>query len=414
MLIDDAESRVAQGQVVETEALRDRLFKTRRLTEALAEPLSQEDQVVQAMDDASPTKWHRGHTTWFFEAFLLEPHLPKYRRFDDQFQYCFNSYYEQAGPRHPRPLRGMLTRPSVDEVCKYRNYVDEGLANLFAAYGAELPTQIAELIELGINHEQQHQELILTDILSLFAANPMRPHYNDAYFAKRNFGEAEKIRWVKQDAGIRQVGYEGDGFHYDNEGPAHAVLLQPFNLCCRLVTNADWLEFISDGGYTTPSLWLSDGWHTVQTREWEAPGYWERADDIWHQMTLAGFAAVNPDAPVSNISYYEADAFARWAGKRLPTEFEWEATLNACSDGIDQVYSDVWQWTSSSYAAYPGYRPAEGAIGEYNGKFMCSQYVLRGASHATSPGHSRATYRNFFYPDSRWQFTGVRLAEDAA
>lgn len=412
MLMNDAEDRIGL-QPRFAEPLQDRLFRTRVRTEELAAPLSPEDQVVQAMDDASPTKWHRAHTTWFFEIFLLEPHLPSYRRFDDRFHYCFNSYYVQAGARHPRPLRGMLTRPSCDEVAAYRRHVDAGLAALFEHFDDGLPEEIKGLIELGINHEQQHQELILTDILSLFSANPLRPPYSEKYFADRHLYSSDEPSWVAQDAGIRQVGHCGDAFHFDNEGPAHAVLLQPFRLCDRLVTNGDWLEFIKDGGYATPTLWLSDGWHAVCTHGWEAPGYWERADGEWQQMTLAGLSSVEVQAAVSNVSYYEAEAFARWAGKRLPTECEWEVAVNANPSAFKQLYSDVWQWTTSAYAAYPGYRPAKGAVGEYNGKFMCSQYVLRGASHATAPGHSRTTYRNFFYPDARWQFTGVRLAEDA-
>lgn len=411
MFANDAEAHTGQLPRF-TEPLQDRLFKTRARTEALAAPLSSEDQVVQAMDDASPTKWHRAHTTWFFEVFVLEPHLAAYRRFDERFHYCFNSYYVQAGARHPRPLRGLLTRPSLAEVKAYRQHVDAGLAALFERFGNALPAELAAPIELGINHEQQHQELILSDILSLFASNPLRPPYDEKYFAARRLYGSDEGEWIAEDGGIRQLGHCGDGFCFDNEGPAHPILLQPFKLCDRLVTNGEWIAFIDDGGYTMPELWLSDGWHAVATRGWEAPGYWEKIDGEWQQMTLAGLQRIEPQAAVSNVSYYEAEAFARWAGKRLPTEFEWEAAVKAHPDAFKQLYSDVWQWTASAYAAYPGYRPAAGAVGEYNGKFMCSQYVLRGASHATAPGHSRMTYRNFFYPDARWQFTGLRLAED--
>ncbi len=395
-------------------SLKQRLAATRNDSLLLAAKLSDEDQVVQAMDDASPTKWHLAHTTWFFEAFVLEPHLTDYRAFDERLHYCFNSYYETAGPRHPRPQRGMLTRPSSAEVRDYRAHVDRGLETLFETYADELPETLAALIELGINHEQQHQELILTDILSLFDQNPLFPAYDPEYFKKpAGADSADDGEWLRQDGGIRQIGTVGEQFHYDNEGPSHAVLLQPFRLNARLVSNGDWLEFMADGGYQTATLWLSDGWGHIRANEWNAPGYWRRLNDGWHQMTLAGLIPIDPQMPVSHVSYYEADAFARWAGKRLPTEFEWEVAVNTHRRSIGDAFDQLWQWTASAYAAYPGYRPAAGAIGEYNGKFMCNQFVLRGSSHATAPGHSRLTYRNFFYPDARWQFTGLRLAEDA-
>lgn len=400
------------------QSLQDRLRETRALSTALAAPLSDEDQVVQAMDDASPTKWHLAHTTWFFELFVLEPHLAGYERFDDRFHYCFNSYYEAAGPRHPRPKRGLLTRPSAEEVRQYRRHVDAGLERLVARQD-ELTEDVAALIELGINHEQQHQELILTDVLSLFAQNPLRPPYRDAPVSRaQSAGAAQSApadSWPSFPGGIRTIGHDGEGFFYDNEGPQHSVLLRPFKLAARLVTNADWFAFMQDGGYATPGWWLSDGWATVQGRGWEAPGYWERGEHgTWQQMTLEGLQPVDPTGPVQHVSYYEADAFARWSGKRLPTEFEWEYAATSTDAGsLTQLYGHVWQWTQSAYAAYPGYRPDEGAIGEYNGKFMCNQFVLRGASHATPAGHSRPTYRNFFPPEARWQFTGLRLAEDA-
>ncbi|MEN2494166.1 MAG: Hercynine oxygenase [Hyphomicrobiaceae bacterium hypho_1] len=393
-------------------SLRSRLFEVRAYTEKLTEPLSSEDQTVQAMSDASPTKWHLGHTTWFFEAFLLEKYIESYRRFDETFHFCFNSYYEHAGPRHPRPLRGMLTRPSAEKVSDYRRHVDEGLTYLFDYYRLELPKDVIEIIELGINHEQQHQELILTDILSLFASNPLRPAYDKGYVSHHEIDSFTKPDWLMPKVGIVEIGHDGEGFYYDNECPSHVTLLQPFKLCDQLVTNGDWLEFINDGAYKTPTLWLSDGWYAVRSQNWEAPGYWEKIGDFWYQMTLAGMNPVHKRAPVSNISYYEAEAFARWVGKRLPTEFEWEVAAKAYPYELKQLYSHVWQWTTSSYAAYPGFVPEKGAVGEYNGKFMCNQYVLRGASHATTLGHSRATYRNFFYADSRWQFTGLRLAEN--
>jgi len=414
-----------------------RAAETRRLSLALAEPLSAEDQVVQPMDDASPTKWHLAHTTWFFETFVAKPHLAGYRTLDDRFAFCFNSYYEAAGPRQPRPQRGLLTRPSLDEVRAYRAHIDTALDAIFATGIAERNPAVAELIELGINHEQQHQELILTDILALFAAQPLRPAYLPAPKASNASTIAERaIRWIECASGIHHVGHAGEAFFFDNERPRHEALLQKHRLAHRLVTNAEWLEFMEDGGYATPAHWLSDGWGAVKARGWAAPGYWEGEKGAWRQMTLNGLVPVDPAAPVCHVSYFEADAFARWAGKRLPTEFEWEAAAAnlpvrgnmlgtgalrplaapaiAAADKPAQMFGDVWEWTQSAYAAYPGFRAGAGALGEYNGKFMCGQYVLRGASCVTPEGHSRATYRNFFYPHQRWQFTGVRLADDNA
>ncbi len=426
-----------QSDAARVSPLARRLAETRALTLTLAEPLSVEDQVVQPMDDASPTKWHLAHTTWFFETFLAKPYLPGYRPLDDRFAYCFNSYYEAAGPRQPRPQRGLLTRPAHAEVLAYRAHVDAALEAILAGGLAERERSVAELIELGINHEQQHQELILTDILALFAAEPLRPAYRAAPPASRPQGEGMSApRWIAYPGGIRRIGHDGRSFHFDNERPSHEVLLRDFRLASRLVTNAEWLEFMADGGYRTPAHWLSDGWATVKARGWEAPGYWEGEPGEWRQMTLAGLLPIDPAAPVCHISYFEADAFARWAGKRLPTEFEWEAAAADCpvrgnmlgsgalrplpapaigpADRPTQMFGDVWQWTQSAYAAYPGFRAGPGALGEYNGKFMCGQYVLRGASCVTPEGHSRATYRNFFYPHQRWQFTGLRLADDAS
>jgi ergothioneine biosynthesis protein EgtB len=407
-----------------------RLAETRRLSLELAEPLSDEDQVVQANPDASPTKWHLAHTTWFFETFLLAQYLAGYRVFSPSFQYCFNSYYETQGARQPRPRRGLLTRPSAGEVRAYRTHVDAALERLLAARAEE--PEIAALVVLGINHEQQHQELMLTDILSLFAANPLRPAYRRTK-PRAPQSERSELGWIADEGGIHEIGHEGPNFHFDNEGPRHKTLLHPHVLASRCVTNAEWLEFVGDGGYRRPTLWLADGWAAVLAHAWEAPGYWEQRDGAWHQMTLDGLLPLDPDAPVSHVSYYEADAFARWAGRRLPTEFEWEAAASGGpiagnmlaagwlrpmpaqdedADGPMQLFGDVWEWTQSAYLPYPGYRPPAGAIGEYNGKFMCSQHVLRGASCVTPDGHARATYRNFFYPHQRWQFTGVRLAGD--
>ena len=410
------------------QSLHDRLFETRLLSSDLAAPLSDEDQVVQAMDDASPTKWHLAHTTWFFEAFLLKRFLSGYRVFDERFEYCFNSYYESVGARQPRAKRGLLTRPSAQEVRAYRDFVDAALARLF---DRPLKQEAAELIELGINHEQQHQELLLTDILALFAAEPLKPAYRDS---DPGVGAtaAAPLSWVAFDGGIFEVGHDGNGFAYDNEGPRHEALIRPFKLADRCVTNAEWLEFIKDGGYATPTLWLADGWNTVKSQDWDAPLYAETAEGGLMQMSLKGFRPVDPGAPVTHVSYYEADAFARWAGYRLPTEFEWEVaaanvpvegrTLGAghlrpmpaaTGAGLKQMFGDVWEWTASAYLPYPGFKTAPGAVGEYNGKFMVSQFVLRGGSCATPEGHVRRTYRNFFYPHQRWQFTGLRLAQDA-
>jgi ergothioneine biosynthesis protein EgtB len=416
------------GPDAESASLRDRLFETRTLSGALAAPLSDEDQVVQVMDDASPTKWHLAHTTWFFEAFLLKRFLPGYSVFDERFEYCFNSYYESVGARQPRPKRGLLTRPSAEEVRAYRTFVDAALGRLFD-HG--LTPESAALIELGINHEQQHQELLLTDILALFAAEPLKPAYRQAGPGV-SAGDAAPLAWISFDGGIYAVGHEGKGFAYDNEGPRHQQFIRPFTLATRCVTNGEWIEFIEDGGYRTPTLWLADGWNTVKAQDWRGPLYFEEAEGGYVQMGLVGFRPVDPAAPVTHVSYYEADAFARWAGFRLPTEFEWEVaartvpldgrTLGAghlrpmpaeAGEGLRQMIGDVWEWTASAYLPYPGFKAAPGAVGEYNGKFMCNQFVLRGASCVTPEGHVRRTYRNFFYPHQRWQFTGVRLAADA-
>lgn len=412
--------------------LADRLLEARALTLDLAAPLSDEDMVVQAMPDASPTKWHLGHVTWFFERFILEKELPGYRVFDPAFNYCFNSYYETQGARQPRQLRGLLTRPPIKQVLAYRRHVDEALRELDHKGGLE-EARVANLIEVGINHEQQHQELLLTDILALLAANPLRPAYQEQRAPRHKAQAATRLGWVELEGGLRQIGHDGKGYAWDNELPRHATYVPPFRLADRLVTNGEWLEFMSDGGYQTPAHWLADGWGTVKREEWQAPLYWEKRDDEWHAMTLNGLQPVDSGAPVAHVSYYEADAYARWAGKRLPTEFEWEVaaaglpvTGNLLSSGAlqpvaaaepttgrpRQMFGDVWEWTQSAYQGYPGYRPNPGALGEYNGKFMVSQQVLRGASCVTPAGHSRVTYRNFFYPMQRWQFLGLRLAED--
>lgn len=410
-------------------SLATRLFATRTHSLDLAEPLTPEDMVVQPMEDASPTKWHLAHVTWFFETFILSKHLPGYAPFDETFAYCFNSYYETQGPRQPRPKRGVLTRPSTERVLAYRAHVDAALRDLCAQSSGDT-ARIAQLIEVGINHEQQHQELLLTDILALFASNPLRPAYRTEIAKMR--AEQVPMGWVSFEGGIFPAGHDDSGFCWDNELPRHNCLVNDFKLSDRLATNGDWLAFMADGGYDNPLLWLADGWATVVREGWRAPLYWEQRDESWSQMSLTGMHAIDAAVPVTHVSFYEADAFARWSGARLPTEFEWEiaarevhsqeaeASKQALSalaahpgqSGLQQMFGHAWQWTQSAYLPYPGYRPPAGALGEYNGKFMINQQVLRGSSFATPLGHSRTTYRNFFYPHQRWQFTGVRLASE--
>jgi ergothioneine biosynthesis protein EgtB len=382
-------------------------FRTvRGETERRAALLSAEDQVVQSMPDASPTKWHRAHVTWFFEEFLLRKHAPAYEGFDERFGFLFNSYYVSAGPRHARPQRGMVTRPGAEEVTAYRQHVDRAVRALIESTN-DLAA-IAPVVEIGLHHEQQHQELLLTDILHAFSLNPTHPAYDPQWQwpqpANKPAATGATI------AGIHCIGYHGSGFCFDNEEPTHQVLLQPVRLKPSLVTNGEWFEFMADGGYTTPTLWLSEGFATVEAQGWSAPGYWQQIDGNWFAMTLGGLCKVEPDKPVCHVSYYEADAFARWAGKDLPTEAEWEVAAQQ-RGALDDAFGVVWQWTRSAYSPYPGYRPAPGALGEYNGKFMINQMVLRGSSLATPQNHSRHSYRNFFYPPARWQFTGLRLAE---
>lgn len=376
----------------------------RAWTEQLAHSLSPEDQCVQSMPDASPAKWHRAHTTWFFEQFVLVPFLSDYQAFDSDFAYLFNSYYEAVGPRHPRPNRGLLTRPSVRQVTDFRHHVDAAMLRLLA----ELPLAAAPLVELGLQHEQQHQELLLTDILHAFAQNPLAPAALPDW--RDPAGANGPTRFVECGDGMVRIGHQREGFCFDNETPIHSVYLQPYAIASRLVRNGDWLDFIADGGYRTATLWMSDGWACVQANGWVTPLYWREKDGAWSQMTLRGLAPLDPEAPVRHISWYEADAFARWAGARLPTETEWEAASERAE--VHEQTSHVWQWTGSAYSPYPGYRPVAGAVGEYNGKFMINQMVLRGGSLATPAHHTRPSYRNFFHPDKRWQFTGVRLARD--
>lgn len=409
----------------------ERYDAVRTQTEALCRPLQLEDYVVSSMTDVSPTKWHLAHTSWFFETFVLSPHDPAYRSPDPRYAFLFNSYYLQAGERHCRAQRGLVTRPTVEDVLSYRRHVDSAMRELFAGLTADHPA--LELFELGLHHEQQHQELLLTDIKHVFWTNPLRPTYQTVQARE---SVSEPLQWLEVAEGVHYVGHGSDGFAYDNELPRHRVFTEKFRIGSRLVTNAEYLAFMEDGGYTRSELWLSNAWSVVQEFAWDSPLYWERTEGGWTEFTLRGTRRIDANAPVCHVSYYEADAFARWAGKRLPTEFEWEiATGMAPVNGqfvesarfhpepaserqaeendapLQQLYGDVWQWTQSPYTAYPGYSPAAGAIGEYNGKWMCDQWVLRGASCATPRSHARKTYRNFFPASARWQFAGIRLAE---
>lgn len=400
--------------------------RVRARSEALCVPLEIEDYGVQTMVEVSPPKWHLAHTTWFFEQFLLAAELPGYREFHPRFSYLFNSYYQQVGRFHPRPERGFLSRPTVAEVYRFRHYVDTHMAALLSG---PLDPRVQALVTLGMHHEQQHQELLLTDIKHIYARNPLAPIYQPPSAA--NAAAYVELQWQRQAGGLREIGHCGGGFAYDNECPRHSVYLEDFRLGTRPVTNGEYLAFMAADGYARPELWLSDGWRTVKERGWQAPLYWERIDDAWWQATLSGWRPIDEQAPVAHVSYYEADAYARWAGARLPTEAEWEVAAerypirgNFADDEVYEprpvqgegpllaLYGDVWEWTASAYLPYPGFRAPAGALGEYNGKFMCGQMVLRGGSCATSADHIRASYRNFFYPADRWQFSGIRLAQD--
>ncbi len=383
--------------------LTDAYLAVRAHTEALCADLTEADQCVQSMPDASPAKWHRAHTTWFFEEFVLAAHLPGYRRFDPRFGFLFNSYYEAVGPRHPRPARGLLTRPSAGEISAYRAHVDAAMAPLLAAPLLATPHAAAELIALGLQHEQQHQELLITDQTHAFAQSPLLPAMLPGWRDRAGAGEG----WLACPGGEVWIGTEA-GFAFDNETPRHRQYVAGFEIARGLVRNADFAGFIADGGYRRPELWMSDGWAKVAAEGWEAPLYWQRDGDGWAQFGPGGLAALMADAPVRQISWYEADAFARWAGARLPTEAEWE--IAAGIEGFADADGQVWQWTNSAYLPYPGFAAAAGAVGEYNGKFMIGQMVLRGGSRATPAGHARRGYRNFFHPEKRWQFSGLRLA----
>jgi ergothioneine biosynthesis protein EgtB len=411
--------------------LREAYVQVRCATERLAAPLSAEDQTVQSMDDASPTKWHLAHTTWFFENLVLRRWLGAYRPFNERYDYLFNSYYEALGPRHPRPARGLLTRPSVDEILAYRRHVDSGIQKLLDDIPDGSRAELASLLTLGLNHEQQHQELVLTDIKHALSCNPLLPAYVPA---RPTAVEPVAPRsWTMFEGGTYEIGHRHDGFAFDNEMPSHEVLLRPFRIASRLVTCGEYAAFIADGGYERAELWLSDGWSVVNREGWRSPLYWNSDNAGVRIFTLHGAAPFNADEPVAHVSFYEAAAYAAWAGKRLPTEFEWERAAahaprsgNFLDDGffhpraapmhggaLTQMFGDAWEWTRSSYDPYPGYRPFDGALSEYNGKFMIGQIVLRGGSCATPRDHIRPTYRNFFPPAARWQFSGIRLAEDA-
>jgi ergothioneine biosynthesis protein EgtB len=412
------------------EALANRYISVRRLSEALCRPLAPDDYGLQAMPDVSPAKWHLAHTSWFFETFLLKPFLNGYLPFHSQFEHLFNSYYEQVGAPFPRPQRGLLSRPTTEEIYRYRAQVDEAMTYLLSSIEPPRLAQVATRVELGCQHEQQHQELLLTDIKYNFSINPLKPVYRtDLPVPMRDI--ATPLEWIEQPGGVQEIGHDGKGFAFDNESPRHRLLLATHALGSRLVTNGEYLEFIEAGGYQRPEYWLADGWRAAREKSWQAPLYWDEAGGRWQVFTLAGMRALNEQEPVCHVSFYEADAYARWAGKRLPSEAEWEVSasrqlirgnlrengylhpLPAGKEKPAQLFGDVWEWTRSPYAPYPGYRPAAGALGEYNGKFMVNQLVLRGGSCVTPADQVRASYRNFFYPADRWQFSGIRLAVDS-
>ena len=421
-------SPLVKGNELNRTALREQFTRVRAFTEHLARPLSEEDCVVQSMPDASPAKWHLAHTAWYFENFVLQAAIRGYEPVDAAYGYLFNSYYNAVGERHPRPLRGLLTRPSLAEVCRYRAEIDRRVLESIDG----LPQVLLPVLELGLHHEQQHQELLLTDLKHLFSCNPLRPAYGNSSSPGSDTppqavraGSEERVDDFSD--GVYAIGHSGDGFAFDNETPRHKVWLESFRVSHRLVTNGDYFRFVEEGGYERPEFWLSDGWDEVRRNGWQAPLYWERRDNGWSVFTLSGMRELHPCEPVCHISFYEADAFARWAGARLPTEAEWEVAAAAVApegnfldsgclhplpagESSTQFFGDVWEWTASPYVAYPGYRPAAGALGEYNGKFMCNQMVLRGGSCTSPASHIRATYRNFFKPAARWQFSGVRLA----
>ena len=428
-----AEAPRGRGEVQSrADDLLQRYRAVRNFTTQLCRDLEPEDCVVQSMPDVSPTKWHLAHTTWFLETFVVKVWMPRYRPEVPQYAYLFNSYYNAAGDMHRRDLRGLISRPTVADTYRFRESIDQCMAQLLEEADDALLAEIEPILTLGLNHEQQHQELLLTDIKHVLAQNPLNPVFREAAKSCGN-GKVPSQRFIEFDEATVTIGHDGTGFSYDNEGPRHRALVPRFALSNRLITNGEYLEFIDAGGYTRQEFWLALGWTTVNEQRWCAPLYWMKRDGAWWNFTLSGFRPVNESEPVTHLSYFEADAYANWAGARLPTEFEWERVATAlpitgnfvdderfhpappsASDNgaLEQIYGDVWEWTRSAYLPYPGYRAGPGALGEYNGKFMCNQMVLRGGSCATSRNHLRSTYRNFFQPEKRWQFTGIRLARD--
>ena len=404
-------------------------LEVRKATESLCLPLEIDDYNIQTMEDVSPVKWHIAHVSWFFETFVLQRYSPDYHIFHPQYGYLFNSYYETVGAFHSRPRRGMLNRPTVDEIYRYRDHIDHHMCELLDRPQHADSAGIRTRTILGLNHEQQHQELMLTDIKHVFASNPLRPAYHDRELPTGD--TLPGLQWLEYEGGLVDTGFAGSGFCFDNELPVHRQYLAPFRLASRLVTNGEFIEFMNDGGYRRGELWLSEAWKTVRQQQWQAPLYWEAIDGQWWHMTLSGMQHVDEHSPACHVSFFEADAYARWADKRLPLETEWELVAReqdisgnlrnsgylhpvaaGLADSTQQLYGDTWEWTQSPYRPYPGYRPLAGSLGEYNGKFMCNQFVLRGGSCVTPDDHIRASYRNFFYPGDRWQFSGIRLAED--
>ncbi|GAB3296529.1 ergothioneine biosynthesis protein EgtB [Epidermidibacterium keratini] len=431
-----AEDRLASTDT-DRDGLRERYRAVRRYTEKLAAPLSPEDQTVQSMPDVSPTKWHRAHVTWFFETFVLAGAEPDFKAHEETYWFLFNSYYEGVGPRYSRPMRGVISRPGAHDVGVYRDVVDDRMVSLIDRLDDGSLTKLADTIELGFHHEQQHQELLLMDIKHVLSLNPLRPVYAGEPALTEPMAAPGDAGWVDFEGGLVEIGHDGDGFHFDNELPAHQQFLLPYRLADRLVTNGEWMQFMADGGYQRHEFWLSDGWAKIQEEGWSAPYYWTEEDGLWLEHTLHGTRPVDPALPVCHVSHYEADAYASWAGKRLPSEAEWEHAARqqegtqvsgnvadnqtwhpqpagAPTGKLRQLFGDCWEWTGTSYLPYPGFHPAEGAVGEYNGKFMSSQMVLRGGCALTPPGHARVSYRNFFPPGARWPMTGVRLADGGA